>query len=657
MKNILQEVIFSIIIPVLIFAQTDKERIAVLNLEPVGISEIESITLTDRLRSEIMRTGSFMLLERSKMSDILEEQGFQMTGCTSNECAVEAGKLLNVSQICAGSVGKVGAIYTVAIRLIDVETGAVVKTVTEDCKCSVEQVLTISVRNVAYKLSGKIPPDVLTNEPGKITGDIFIKSTPSEADIYLDGFNIGMKTPATIRGVTVGNHEISVIKKDKSNSINVLVKANDILYEDLKLDIGTGPLKIYSNPPEAEVYLEDKLMGKTPLILRDLNMGENVLKFKKEGYATLKEHVNLGINKTTVVDVVLHKAGKTNISIETIPPEALILIDGKSYGKAPTVIKNIPTGDLTLLLKKEGFADYKKDIKAIEGNTININAKLLKWAKIDIESEPHDASIYLNGKQIQKGNESILVPPDEEIKIKLKKYNYSDWEKSIILKENEHKIIEAKMNKLNGILKINKYIPGTVLEMDGSDHPLNNNETNIPVGNHIINLKSPGHYDKQLGIIVKADQTLEIDGYLKSKTKTAAITRSVFLPGWGQMYQDKNVRSVFLMLSLTGATAGSVWYTLSYNNAVKDYNDIRDKYNDAYEIDLIDNLRSQMDDAYHNVKNNEKTRNNFFIAAGAIWFINMVDVIFLPPDWDKKVTLSSRQDVNSVMALNVSWQW
>ena len=80
-------------------SQTNKNRIAVLDLEAVGVSKVESYTITDRLRSELVKTGAFIIVERSKMNAILEEQGFQMTGCTSEECAVEAGKLLGVTVV------------------------------------------------------------------------------------------------------------------------------------------------------------------------------------------------------------------------------------------------------------------------------------------------------------------------------------------------------------------------------------------------------------------------------------------------------------------------------------------------------------------------------------------------------------------------------
>ena len=78
----------------MLFSQTPKKHIAIMQLESVSVSKAESVTLTDRLRSELVKTGSFTIIERSEMDEILKEQGFQITGCTSDECVVEAGRLL-----------------------------------------------------------------------------------------------------------------------------------------------------------------------------------------------------------------------------------------------------------------------------------------------------------------------------------------------------------------------------------------------------------------------------------------------------------------------------------------------------------------------------------------------------------------------------------
>ena len=57
------------------------------------------------------------------MEDIMKEQNFQLFGCTSDECAVEVGKIVGVKQIIDGSISKVGDVYSVLISIISMEPG------------------------------------------------------------------------------------------------------------------------------------------------------------------------------------------------------------------------------------------------------------------------------------------------------------------------------------------------------------------------------------------------------------------------------------------------------------------------------------------------------------------------------------------------------
>ena len=102
--------------------------VAVLDLEGRGISELEAQTLTDRFRTSLGNTGAVRLVERNLMEEILTEQGFQQTGCTSDECAVEVGQLLGVQYMVSGAIGKIGDTYTIDAKLVSVETGIVKRT-------------------------------------------------------------------------------------------------------------------------------------------------------------------------------------------------------------------------------------------------------------------------------------------------------------------------------------------------------------------------------------------------------------------------------------------------------------------------------------------------------------------------------------------------
>ena len=140
-------------------------NVGVLDLDAAGITTEEAVTLTNRLRSELHKSGSCIVLERSKMGEILSEQGFQQTGCTGSECLVRAGQLLNVERMVGGSVGRVGNTYAVELRMIDVSTGGIVATATFDLEGKIDKLLTQGISRCVAQLLSDAPADVARERP------------------------------------------------------------------------------------------------------------------------------------------------------------------------------------------------------------------------------------------------------------------------------------------------------------------------------------------------------------------------------------------------------------------------------------------------------------------------------------------------------------
>ncbi|RMF10133.1 MAG: hypothetical protein D6762_02215 [Candidatus Neomarinimicrobiota bacterium] len=146
-----------------LMAQEDlngKFTVAVLDFEGRGISQQEAQTLTDRLSSELANTGAVILVERNQMNEILEEQGFQQSGCTSAECAAEVGALLGVQNMISGSFGKIGNSYTIDAKMFSVETGATVKTVSKTYKGEIDGLIT-EIEILAWEIVDLKPPKAL----------------------------------------------------------------------------------------------------------------------------------------------------------------------------------------------------------------------------------------------------------------------------------------------------------------------------------------------------------------------------------------------------------------------------------------------------------------------------------------------------------------
>ena len=177
MKRLRQLIILTIISS-FIFAQT-KPTAAVLDFEGSGITNQEAQVLTQRLGSELVNTGSLIMVDRNQMSEIMEEQGFQQSGCTSAECAAEIGALLGVQKMITGSFGKIGNTYTIEARMFAVETGQTQKTVSKTYKGEVDGLLP-QIQIVAWELVGIEPPADLLALAGELEPEETAKEEPKK---------------------------------------------------------------------------------------------------------------------------------------------------------------------------------------------------------------------------------------------------------------------------------------------------------------------------------------------------------------------------------------------------------------------------------------------------------------------------------------------
>lgn len=103
MKNFIFVIVFFVLGASSLIAQTkqqEKSRLAVLDLEPgAGVSVKEAEYISDILRTELVKTKMFTVIDRSSVRKILEEQAFQQKGCVDTKCTVKIGQLLAANKI------------------------------------------------------------------------------------------------------------------------------------------------------------------------------------------------------------------------------------------------------------------------------------------------------------------------------------------------------------------------------------------------------------------------------------------------------------------------------------------------------------------------------------------------------------------------------
>jgi hypothetical protein len=151
----------------LLYSQDFRQTVAVIDFDASGISQLEATSLTNRFRTAVGDVGAMRLVERGMMEEVLQEQGFQQTGCTSEECAVEVGQLLGVQNMIGGSIGRVGETFTLDVRMISVQSGISLMTKQKTYAGKIDGLI-IEVEVLAYELYGTTVPDEL--EARRIAG-------------------------------------------------------------------------------------------------------------------------------------------------------------------------------------------------------------------------------------------------------------------------------------------------------------------------------------------------------------------------------------------------------------------------------------------------------------------------------------------------------
>jgi hypothetical protein len=227
---------------------------------------------------------------------------------------VEVGNMLGVQQMIGGSIGKVGNIYTVSARVIDVQTGKVLKSANYDHIGDIGQLLIKGMKEVVNQLiTGRKVKRSVIETKGK--GSLYLKSTPSSADVWVDGYQVDGKTPITIPDLDEGSHTIKFVKQMRELTKAVSVKADQINKVDVVLELSKENLNVFSTPDGASVSIDGRpKKGLTPITVKDLSVGQHTVIITKVGYGSHEAQINIEKNKTNQYSANLVKMAKLTLT-------------------------------------------------------------------------------------------------------------------------------------------------------------------------------------------------------------------------------------------------------------------------------------------------------------------------------------------------------
>ena len=190
-------------------------------------------------------------------------------------------------------------------------------------------------------------------------GTILINTNPANSSLFINKekqpINTVIKKPAGNYFIEITNEKYYTIAK------NIELTQQQQYTETITLTPKTGNIEIITTPDEAEVWLNNiKQTRTTPMVIRDVMVGDYAIEIKKNGYTTLQKNIIVKQHETAKINEIL--TNTKTIQIQTNPANAQIQIDGKNIGVSPINYEFKIDNNYNIKINKENYKQLNETI-------------------------------------------------------------------------------------------------------------------------------------------------------------------------------------------------------------------------------------------------------------------------------------------------------
>jgi parallel beta-helix repeat protein len=371
-----------------------------------------------------------------------------------------------------------------------------------------------------------------------ITGFLSVTSTPSGADIIIDGRSIGEKTPHSVP-IDPGTHTIKLTLdgyQDWTGSARVTGGETTDVHVTLTQILGSAT--VTSTPSGAAIYVEtylgDSYVGKTPHTNTKVSPGHYTITLKLEGYKGWTKEIQVTGGETTDVHATLTPIPPPEgfLTVTSTPSGADIIIDDMPTGAVTPFTMPLQPGPHKIKLTLDGYEDWTESVHITDGETTYAQATLTMIPPIEgfltVTSTPSGAAITIDGAHIGETTPHTRPMMPGAYTIKLTLDGYQDWKQRLQVMSGETRYVQATLTMIppiDGVLSVTSTPSGADITIDGA--PIGEttpHSMSIMPGYHTIELTLEGYQDWTESVQVTSDETTNVDATLTQVTGSISVT-------------------------------------------------------------------------------------------------------------------------------------
>ncbi|MFV8818684.1 PEGA domain-containing protein [Haliea sp. E17] len=319
---------------------------------------------------------------------------------------------------------------------------------------------------------------------------VVISETPAEVDVSGLALPFGERyllLPGTYQvhaeaeGYYPGDTEVSVERGDSQRI-------------ELALQPLPGRLNITSTPADAKLSADGEERGSTPLQDLSLEPGTHTLRFEAERYRTLELDVEVtGRDILQELAVELEPAW-AQVSLDSAPTGAEILVDGEPAGTTPATLELIE-GERQLLLRSPGFADGIRELAVVAGEAQDLGSITLLPAAglLQLDTRPSGANVTLDGEFQGQTPLQLEVSPGRDHRLSVFKPGYRRHSETIRMQAaqaDERSIaLQAQLGEVEFVISP----ADAVLRINGREVGTGSRTLSLPAAAQSVEVSLAGH--------------------------------------------------------------------------------------------------------------------------------------------------------------------
>ncbi len=278
---------------------------------------------------------------------------------------------------------------------------------------------------------------------------------------------------------------------------------------------GGSKLEINSEPEKAEVFVNGKSKGTTPVNLSGVQPGAYTVELRKEGFERAYRKIALLEGQDAAMNIELNRlTGLLLVTSE--PPGSEVVIDNEVRGTTPALLTELPLGEYKVEIRSAGLPSSYATAKLLDRTPVSIS--VCHPPRIAVNSYPPGAEISVDGAASGKAPIVLEDISEGDHLIVAKLAGYDTQEQAVFLKPGMNDAVEFNLDKNSGTLVLDTepagvqvYVGGelfaTTQPKDGIDTMSQPLRIALKAGvDHQIQLVREGYSSSSLTVNTEIDQ-------------------------------------------------------------------------------------------------------------------------------------------------------